>query len=106
MKYIHPTFLQNIPIIIGILKKHKVKNAYLFGSVLTDKFNDKSDLDILIKFQTEVTDPLLKGELMWSLQFAIEDAFHRNVDLLQETTPKNPYFIKELQETKQLIYEQ
>ena len=96
----------NIPIMIDIFKKYKIKNAYLFGSVLTDKFNNKSDLDILINFQNEVTDPLLKGELLWSLQFAIEDAFHRYVDLLQETTPKNPYFIKELQETRQLIYEQ
>ena len=43
---------------------------------------------------------------MWDLQFEIEDTFARKVDLLQETTPKNPYFIKELQETKQLIYEQ
>ncbi len=106
MKNIHPDFQSNIPIMIDIFKKYKIKNAYLFGSVLTDKFNDKSDLDILINFQNEVTDPLLKGELLWSLQFAIEDALHLNVDLLQETTPKNPYFIKELLETRQLIYEQ
>ncbi len=94
MNNIHPNFQPSIPVIIDILKKYKIKNAYLFGSVLTNKFNDKSDLDILINFQTDVTDPLLKGELLWSLQFAIEDVFHRNVDLLQETTPKNPYFIK------------
>lgn len=94
MNNIHPNFQPSIPVIIDILKKYKIKNAYLFGSVLTNKFNDKSDLDILINFQTDVTDPLLKGELLWSLQFAIEDVFHRNVDLLQETTPINPYFIK------------
>ena len=103
---IHPNFQSNMPIIIDLFKKHKIKNAYFFGSVLTDQFNDESDLDILINFKPEITDPLLKGELMWNLQFAIEDTFHRSVDLLQETTPKNPYFIKELQETKELIYEQ
>lgn len=103
---IHPNFQSNMPIIIDLFKKHSIKNAYFFGSVLTDQFNDESDLDILINFKPEITDPLLKGELMWDLQFAIEDTFHRNVDLLQESTPKNPYFIKELQETKQLIYEQ
>jgi predicted nucleotidyltransferase len=102
---IHPNFQPNMPVIIDLFKKHNIKNAYFFGSVLTDKFNDQSDLDILINFKPEITDPLLKGELMWDLQFAIEDAFHRKVDLLQETTPKNPYFLKELQETKQLIYE-
>ena len=50
--------------------------------------------------------PFNKGSVISGLKFAIEDTFHRNVDLLQESTPKNPYFIKELQETKQLIYEQ
>jgi uncharacterized protein len=103
---IHPNFQNNMPIIINLFKKYGIKNAYFFGSVLTDKFNDKSDLDILINFKPEVIDPLQKGELMWNLQFAIEDTFQRNVDLFQETTPKNPYFIKELQETKLLIYEQ
>ncbi len=103
---IHQSFQPCLPEVIAIFKKHKIKNAYFFGSVLTDKFNDKSDLDILINFIPEITDPLEKGELMWNMQFEIEDTFARKVDLLQETTPKNPYFIKELQETKQLIYEQ
>lgn len=103
---IHPKFQPHLPVIIDLFKKHSIKSAYFFGSVLTDKFNEESDLDILINFKPEVTDPLQKGELMWDLQFAIEDTFHRKVDLLQETTPKNPYFIKELQETKELIYEQ
>jgi len=29
---------------------HKVKELYLFGSILTDKFNDSSDIDMLIQF--------------------------------------------------------
>ena len=103
---LHPSFSPFLPQVIAIFKKHKIKNAYFFGSVLTDKFNEESDLDILINFKSQITDPLEKGELMWDLQFEIEDTFARKVDLLQETTPKNPYFIKELQETKQLIYEQ
>jgi len=103
---ISKSFRPFLPQVIEIFKKHNIKNAYFFGSILTDKFNDKSDLDILINFKPEITDPLKKGELMWDLQFEIEDTFNRKVDLLQETTPKNPYFIKELQETKELIYEQ
>ncbi len=103
---IHPTFVSNMPIITKLFAEHHIKTAYFFGSVLTEKFNESSDLDILINFEPEIIDPLQKGELMWNLQFAIEDSIHRNVDLLQESTPKNPYFIKELQETKELIYEQ
>lgn len=103
---IHQSFQKNMPLIINLFKNYRIKNAYFFGSVLTDKFNEKSDLDILINFESSFTDPLLKGEKMWELQFAIEDLIHRNVDLLQESTPKNKYFIKELQETKLLVYGQ
>lgn len=102
---VNHNFQPNMPVIIDLFKKHNIKNAYFFGSVLTDKFNDKSDLDILINFQPNITDPLQKGTLMWNLQYAIEDTFNRKVDLLQETTPKNPFFIKKLMETKELIFE-
>ena len=33
------------PEIIKLCKGHKVKSLYAFGSVLTDKFNDESDID-------------------------------------------------------------
>jgi predicted nucleotidyltransferase len=29
---------------------HNVKKLYLFGSILTDKFKDDSDIDMLIQF--------------------------------------------------------
>jgi uncharacterized protein len=101
---IHQNFQSDLLKLESLFKIYKIKNAYVFGSVVTDKFNDNSDLDLLINFQPEVIDPLVKGKLMWDLQFAIEDTINRNVDILQESTPKNPYFIKELMETKQLVY--
>ena len=40
-----------LPLIILLFEKHKVKDAYLFGSVITDKFNKKkSDVDFLVNF--------------------------------------------------------
>ncbi|MCL2596396.1 MAG: hypothetical protein FWD66_01790 [Paludibacter sp.] len=30
-----------LPLIISLFEKHKIKDAYLFGSVLTDKFDEK-----------------------------------------------------------------
>lgn len=102
---VNETFLPQMPILIDLLKKHKIKKAYFFGSVLTEKFNSKSDLDLLINFQDGL-EPLEQGKLMWSLEFAIEDIILRQVDLIQESSIKNPYFKKEMDETKQLIYEQ
>ena len=37
---------------ISILcKAHKVKSLYAFGSVLTDKFNNESDVDLIVDFE-------------------------------------------------------
>jgi uncharacterized protein len=34
-----------------LCRKHKVKSLYAFGSVLTETFNDDSDVDLLVDFE-------------------------------------------------------
>ena len=41
---------QNIESIKALCKSHKVKSLYAFGSVLSDKFNDESDIDLIVNF--------------------------------------------------------
>ena len=36
-----------------ICKNYRVNEAYIFGSVLTDKFSDKSDIDLVVDFKRE-----------------------------------------------------
>ncbi len=36
--------------LIELCINHKVKELYLFGSALTDRFQDSSDIDMLIQF--------------------------------------------------------
>lgn len=77
------------PLIISLFEKHKVKDAHLFGSVITDKFDEKkSDVDFLINFIDGI-DPLEKGELLWNLRFSLEDNLKRPIDLITETSLKN-----------------
>ena len=45
---------KNISEIFVLCIKHEVEKLYLFGSVLTDKFNDTSDIDILIQFSNNI----------------------------------------------------
>jgi len=98
------TYFQSyFPLIIPLFEKHKIKDAYLFGSALTDKFNEKSDVDFAVNFIDDL-DPLEKGELLWSLRFSLEDSLNRNIDLITESSLKNPYFIEELNEKKVKIY--
>jgi predicted nucleotidyltransferase len=98
------TYLQpHFPLIISLFEKHKIKDAYLFGSALTDKFDTKSDVDFLVNLIDGI-DPLEKGELLWNLRFSLEDNLNRPIDLITETSLKNPYFIEELNEKKVKIY--
>lgn len=101
---LHPFFSQQLHQVVDILKKHNVVRAYAFGSVCSDKFEKQSDIDLLIAFQDEL-DPLKKGQYIWDLEDKLTAIFHRKIDLITENSLKNPYFIKELNETKIPIYE-
>ena len=100
---IHPNFQPYMQDVVQILKAHKVKDAYLFGSVLTPRFNDDSDVDFLVRYEP-FDDPVAFGDNIWDLRFALEDHLHRDVDLINEDNLKNPYFIQEFNETKYRIY--
>lgn len=86
-----------------LFRTHSVEKAYVFGSALTNNFNKNSDLDFLIKFQPEIP-PLKKGELWWELHDKLRELFNREIDIVTENSLKNPYFIKEIEKTKKLIY--
>ena len=40
----------NLQSIIELCKKYRVKTLSVFGSILTDRFNDESDVDFLVNF--------------------------------------------------------
>lgn len=100
---IHPTILPYLAQVVELLKVHKITNAYVFGSVLTERFNSSSDVDFLVNIQEDL-DPVDAGEHLWDLTSELEDLLKRKVDLLTERSLKNPYFIKEINETKFPIY--
>ena len=81
---------------------YNVKSMYVFGSVCTDKFNDNSDIDILISFDTLSIDQYTDN--YFDLHYKLQDLFGRKIDLLTDRSLSNPYFIKGLEQTKQLIY--
>ena len=47
----------NIQKIIALCKRHKVNKLFVFGSILTNRFNDNSDVDLVVSFnKAEVSD--------------------------------------------------
>jgi predicted ATPase len=59
-------------------------------------------------FQTLIEDAYLaKSDIKSSYSdLTIRDIFNREIDIVTEGSLKNPYFIKEIEETKELIYGQ
>ena len=93
---------QNIKLIQELCIKHKVARLFVFGSVLTEKFNNDSDIDFLVDFKKiDLSD---YADNYFNLKSSLEDLFDRNVDLLELKALKNPYLIKSIDNTKQLIY--
>jgi predicted nucleotidyltransferase len=64
-------------IILSVLKKHKVKRASLFGSIVREEMSDESDIDILIEFEGDKS--LLD---LAALKIELEDALKCKVDVL------------------------
>jgi len=94
---------QKSNIIFELCKKHRVKNLYAFGSVLTDKFNDQSDVDLVVDFNQM---PLkIYSDNYYDFKFSLEDMLNRQVDLLEYKAIRNPYFLENINKHKKLIYE-
>ncbi len=88
--------------IIKLCEKHKVKHLFAFGSVLTNKFSDKSDVDLLVDINSK--DPLKYAENYFDLKFQLEDLLKRKIDLLEERGIRNPYLKENIDNSKLLIY--
>lgn len=93
----------NIQKLFALCRRHKVKKLYAFGSILTPRFNDESDVDILVDFNADI-DHNTYADNFLDLYNALKTLFGRDVDLVDESAVKNPYFREELEETKHLIY--
>ena len=63
--------------LVQVLKKHDVKKAALFGSIVKDKATDKSDIDLLIEFKGRKSLLDLAG-----LKLELQELLKRNVDVL------------------------
>jgi uncharacterized protein len=93
----------NAEMIKDLCKMYNVKSLYAFGSVCTDKFNDESDIDLLISFN--FMDYGDYADSYFNLADKFEELFKRPVDLITDKSLYNPYFITSMNKTKTLIYE-
>ena len=94
---------KNIDTLIGLCKRHKVKELYIFGSILTTKFNDSSDVDFLVQFDN--VDILEYADNYFDFKEKLEKLLDREIDLLENQAIRNPIFRKVLDRDKKLVYD-
>lgn len=96
----------NIEKIYELCRKYKVKTLSVFGSILTDRFNDESDVDLLVDFEPFDPDDLEFDYVTNYIDLveSLENLLGRKVDLVIESGLRNKYFIANLNRTKQIIY--
>ena len=93
---------QNLSKIITICKKHNVESIYLFGSIMTDKFSQTSDIDFLVNLNN--ADLFNYFDNFLDLKTQLEILLKRKIDLIEEKTLNNPYLIKSINRNRKLLW--
>jgi len=87
----------------ALCKKHHVASLDVFGSVLTGKFNEQSDIDFLVTFGK--VDLKHYADNLYELMESLEKLLGRKVDLISEKKLTNPYLIKSINRNRMKVYE-
>ena len=96
--------IENIkPDIIRVCRDMPVKRLGLFGSALSKNFSTKSDIDVLVIFDSGENIDLF--DKYFELKEQLEKIFKRDVDLVVDKQFKNPILRKSIDRTRIVIYE-
>ncbi len=87
-----------------LCRKYNVARLEIFGSAAEGDFDaSRSDVDFLVEFERDADlGPWLS--VYFDLKRELECALGRKVDLVMPGAMKNPYFIREVNRARKLIY--
>ena len=92
----------NIDKIRDLCSRHKVRQLFVFGSILTNRFQKQSDIDLIVDFKG--VDLYDYADNYFELKQSLEILLKRDVDLLEDKAIDNPYLRRSIDSSKQLIY--
>lgn len=92
----------NIQKIFDLCRRYKVDKLFVFGSILTPRFNQDSDVDMVVNFKNVPLEEYADNYL--NFKEALVNLFGREVDLLEEGGIRNKVLQANIDRTKQLIY--
>ena len=87
--------------IADVCKKYGIKEMSLFGSILSNRFSDKSDVDVMITFLPQLHRSYFD---LLEIKEQLSDIMGRDIDLVEKEAIKNPYRRKRILNNLQVIY--
>ncbi|MBI4558151.1 MAG: nucleotidyltransferase domain-containing protein [Candidatus Hydrogenedentes bacterium] len=89
--------------LVELCRTYAVHRLESFGSATNGSFDAReSDLDFLVTF--EPCTPGEHYERYFGLLESLESLFGRTVDLVEAQAMRNPYFIRQVNESRKLLY--
>ena len=77
---------------------------WVFGSILTPRFNDDSDVDFLVDFDEKQIELLDYADNFFNFIHEIDAVVGRKVDMVVNKSIKNRLFRAEVDETRKLLW--
>ncbi len=99
----HPLLIKHADLIRDLCAQFHVRKLELFGSASRGQDSPSSDLDFIVEL--EDLPPVEYGRCYFGLLFGLEDLLKKHVDLLTGRSIENPYFLKEIQPDRTVVYE-
>ncbi|HNI44859.1 MAG TPA: nucleotidyltransferase domain-containing protein [Chitinophagales bacterium] len=95
---------ETVAVIHQLCQQYHVESLFLFGSAVAARFTAKSDIDFLVAFDTQSFPLADYFDNYMDFKAALEQLLHRQVDLLELQTLKNPVLAQNIHQQKQLVY--
>ncbi len=95
---------RNLVAIQALCREFDVARLEVFGSAATGAFDpERSDIDFLVEYAPDAHLGPWMGRY-FELRERLQELLGRPVDLVMAGAPRNPYFIRSLEASRQLIY--
>lgn len=92
----------NLPQIEQACRAANVRRLFVFGSILTDRFGEDSDVDFIAEFAP--MSPEDYADRYFQFCEDLEIILSRPVDVLTPAGIRNPIFRNELEKHRQILY--
>ncbi len=90
--------------IVDLCRRYRVRALELFGSAVGNRFDPlTSDVDFLVEYH-EVQSPKEHADCYFGLLFSLEDLLGREIDLVELSAVRNPFFLKAIAPDRVLLY--